>query len=58
MSASLNNEPVLYMLIMFMGAAVGWVLNVRLSEQETCAMLSYFFQRDCWLLHYYFQTHP
>jgi hypothetical protein len=35
------------MLIMFMDAAVGWVLDIRLSEQETCAMLSYFLLRDC-----------
>jgi hypothetical protein len=33
------------MLIMFMDVVVGWVLDVRLSEQETCAMLSYFLQR-------------
>jgi hypothetical protein len=54
MSASLNNKPVLFMLIMFMEATVGWVLDVRLSEQKMCAMLSYFLQRDCWLLGYYF----
>jgi hypothetical protein len=42
------------MLIMFMDVAVGWVLDVRLSEQETCAILSYFLQRDYWLLCYYF----
>jgi hypothetical protein len=30
------------MLILFMDAAVGWVLNVRLSEQQTCAMLIMF----------------
>jgi hypothetical protein len=42
MSTSLNNKPVLYILIMFMDDVGGWVLDVRLSEQETCAMLSYF----------------
>jgi hypothetical protein len=30
------------MLIMFIDAAVGWVLNVSLSEQQTCAMLIMF----------------
>jgi hypothetical protein len=42
MSASLNNKHVLYMLIMFMHVAGGWVLDVRLSEQEMCAMFNYF----------------
>jgi hypothetical protein len=43
---------------MFMDAAVGWVLDVRLSAQETCAMLSYFLPRDWWLLRFCFWTHP
>jgi hypothetical protein len=30
-------KHVLYMLILFMDTAVGWVLNVRLSEKEMCA---------------------
>jgi hypothetical protein len=30
-----QQKLVLYMLIMFMDARVGWVLNVRLSEQES-----------------------
>jgi hypothetical protein len=30
------------MLIIFMDAAVGWVLDVRLSEQQTCAVLIMF----------------
>jgi hypothetical protein len=40
-----------YMLIMFMDIAVGWVLDVS-SEQEMCAMLSYFLQHvlATWLL--------
>jgi hypothetical protein len=38
MSASMNNKPVLYMLIMFMDAAVEWVLDVSLSEQQTFAI--------------------
>jgi hypothetical protein len=46
------------MLIMFMDAAVGWVLDVRLSEQETCATLSYFLQRHCWLLWLFFWNPP
>jgi hypothetical protein len=33
-------------LIMFMDAVVGWVLDVSLSEQETCTMLSYFVPYD------------
>jgi hypothetical protein len=37
MSASLNNKHMLYMLIMFMDVAVGWVLDVSLSEQQTYA---------------------
>jgi hypothetical protein len=37
-----QQKPVLYKLIMFMDADVGLVLDVRLFEQETCAMLSYF----------------
>jgi hypothetical protein len=37
MSASLNNKLVLYILIMLMDAAIGWVLDVSLSEQQTCA---------------------
>jgi hypothetical protein len=45
-----EQKHVLYMLIMFMDAAVGWFLDVRLSEQETCATLSYFLQRHCWIL--------
>jgi hypothetical protein len=49
-----QQKLVLYMLIMFMDAAVGWVFDVRLSEQETCAMLSYFYQCDCWQLGCYF----
>jgi hypothetical protein len=49
-SLSEQQKLVLYMLIIFMDAAVGWVLDVSLSEQQTCAMLSYFLQRDCWLL--------
>jgi hypothetical protein len=57
-SLSEQQKPMLYMLIMFMDVAIGWVLDVRLSEQEMCAMLSYFLQRDCWLLCYNFQTHP
>jgi hypothetical protein len=32
----------MYMLIMFIDATVGSVLDVRLFEQEICAMLSYF----------------
>jgi hypothetical protein len=40
------------------GAAIGWVLDVRLSEQETCATLSYFLQRHCWLLGCSFRTRP
>jgi hypothetical protein len=55
-SLSEQQKLVLYMLIMFIDADVGWVLDVRLSEQETCAMLSYFLQRDCWLLGCYFRT--
>jgi hypothetical protein len=54
MLASLNNKHVLYIFIMFTDAPSGWVLDVRLSEQETCAMLSYFLQRDCWLIGCYF----
>jgi hypothetical protein len=38
MSASVNNKHVLYMLIMFMDAAVGWVLDVSFSEKQTCAI--------------------
>jgi hypothetical protein len=38
MSASLNNKHLLYMLIMFMDAVVGWVLDVCLSGQQTCAI--------------------
>jgi hypothetical protein len=36
MSASLSNKPVLYIyfLIMFIVAAVGWVLDVSHSEQK------------------------
>jgi hypothetical protein len=30
------------MLIMFMDAIIGWVIDVSLSEQETCAMLIMF----------------
>jgi hypothetical protein len=30
------------MLIMFMDAAVGWVLDISLSEQQICAMLIMF----------------
>jgi hypothetical protein len=30
------------MLILFMDVAVGWVLDVILSEQQTCAMLIMF----------------
>jgi hypothetical protein len=55
-SLSEQQKHVLYMLIMFMDPAVGWVLDVRLSEQETCAMWSYFLQRDCWILGCYFRT--
>jgi hypothetical protein len=42
MSASLNNKLVLYMLIMLMDLADGWVLDVSLFEQETCAILIMF----------------
>jgi hypothetical protein len=38
MSTFLSNKPVLYMLIMFMDTAVGWVLGVSLSEQQICAI--------------------
>jgi hypothetical protein len=38
MPASLNNKHVLYMLIMFIDAIVGWVLDIRLSEQQTCTI--------------------
>jgi hypothetical protein len=40
MSASLSNKPMLYIyfLIMFIVAAVEWVLDVSLSEQQTYAM--------------------
>jgi hypothetical protein len=34
-----------------MDAIGAWVLDIRLSKQETCAMLSYFLPRDWWLLH-------
>jgi hypothetical protein len=37
-----QQKPMLYMLIIFMDAAVGWVLDVRLSEQETCALFILF----------------
>jgi hypothetical protein len=53
-SLSEQQKHVLYMLIMVMDATVGWVLGVRLSKQETCATLSYFLQRHCWLLGYSF----
>jgi hypothetical protein len=33
-------------LIMFMDAIVSWVLDVSLSEQEMCTMLSYFVPYD------------
>jgi hypothetical protein len=55
-SLSEQQKHILYMLIMFMDADVGWVLDVRLSKQETYAMLSYFLQRDSWLLRCYFWT--
>jgi hypothetical protein len=29
-----------------------------MSEQETCAMLSYFLPRDWWILHFCFRTRP
>jgi hypothetical protein len=40
MSASLSKKPVLYIyiLIMFIVTAVGWVIDVSLSEQQTCAI--------------------
>jgi hypothetical protein len=40
MLASLNNKPVLYIyfMTMFIVAAVKWVPDVSLSEQQTCAM--------------------
>jgi hypothetical protein len=57
-SLSEQQKPMLYMLIMFMDVAIGWVLDVTLSEQETCAILSYFLQRDSWLHCYNFQTRP
>jgi hypothetical protein len=48
--ASLNNKLVLYMLIMFMDAAVGWVLDVSLSEQQTCAIsIDNVHGRCCWV---------
>jgi hypothetical protein len=53
-SLSEQQTPVLYMLILFIDATVRWVLDVRLSEQETCATLSYFLQRHCWLLGSFF----
>jgi hypothetical protein len=34
-----------------MDAVGAWVLDVRLSKQETCVMLNYFLPRDWWLLH-------
>jgi hypothetical protein len=45
MSASLNNKHVLYMLRMF--AAVRWVLDVSLSEQQTCAIYVDNVHRHC-----------
>jgi hypothetical protein len=48
----------IYIMTMFIVAAVKWVLDISLSEQKTCAMLSYFLQRDCWLLGCYFETRP
>jgi hypothetical protein len=51
MPASLNNKPVLYILIMFMDAIVGWVLDVNLSEQQNCAILIMFKDADVrWVL--------
>jgi hypothetical protein len=46
MPASLKNKHVLYILIMFMDAAVGWILDVSLSEQETCAIFLIMFIDD------------
>jgi hypothetical protein len=49
MSSSLNNKHVLYML--FMDGANGCILDVSLSEQETCAMLIMFMDVDVgWVL--------